>query len=1299
MKLKKLLLGSCVTAVSGGLLATILTSCGQVNIDDDLKVELDDQARFVDDVNFKDALKAALSTSSTWGTFKTAIVNELIYKWFENRASKSKDSKDKNDSFRTTLDEIKYNVDQDYKKLVDDLKAKYGSQHKWYLQNEHLSQYGGTEASYKHAKIIEQLRTKFIDNVFKFNYFTYRSGDEAAKYPQFFTNVNTYVKEDTLKNNANWERIGFYAKANPNYDVKDTSDIKQLAKHPDGDYATIQNFVFNKWYDTERPFFSSAALFKYAKPIESGGELSNIYNKDYAGEVKDPNETFPFFGGQSVSNGYTSSRGFYRWYKALEEGEFEIDGRYTDAEGNEQYNNTVSIPGEYSEDGQTVLLCSARQMIGGSNSLYVPYAVSAASLYNQMFDDSTLPKYATLNHVTQAFIKNNVGSEEPLDWDSDIILKNFFFVNEPNPLEANIQSRLDLNDVYGGLDDNDTPTDPTDDTYHCPIFRSDSSFKFFYGDEQNNGVRYITNNIQAILGKHDSALGYLNTQPWILELNEAGVHCQTIDAYNYVHGNQLGAKVALKNAVKFRLLQKLYYDTSYVSADLFSKSGSDGGKLKSYFTDNFDNIILEMAISEDVNVNIFRNIESYNQESPSVDVSFIKKVYDEQKFGPSNALEQLANYLNAIISYEENKKINAAVVTANNTIYKYRTTQIQNSKSRKGRKIFQNGLLAPLAIKYTESKKDEFNSEHYYSNVVVGVVATEQETKSCSNGTLLTSLINIEKLPFLSNIDSASPNTDAGFSPQVKSAKNANSNRFWFASSVVDKLMYSFMSNKTLANEIKQNTYEAYRTSQFPEGSDFTFENIIDDTVANQAIATTYCAPKLLTGDNNFASYAKASETDFWTTMQSSYEQKLEDSILTDGYYCDDITSFSAYLATMAYLAKNNFENFYKNIKIGDTEKAFIGYLSKYSSIDPYMADPYKAVSVEDLTKEKSEIPYDWSSNVDNIYDEFEYTGDTDVDSLGRSGRISFDQYWNVLNKDLGKGDSRVLGGFTGLQTSSNNQLDKDVGLQDAALKDFALATKGSVDFETGAEHKQNDGALFAWACNDTETAHDKYKIKGELKPVAGEGATINDASFDVLPQARKLACKIIECDTIDDLRSLSGTLATAIMGPSLFKDIDRREVPISEKDPIGDLKYKMVAHLLEDGEEGKLYSKAFQRVKNVELHNVNNKSKYSFEDGNNGYKLIMTQINKEDVLEKKLAPTWNKTTSKWELTDSPLSLDEFWFIFCKMAGDSSIQQLAIADAVKAKYGDAKLVVHDAQLYNQFDSVWIKDWKKKPIGE
>lgn len=1307
MKFKKFIVSASAIVASSGVLATVLTSCSKANIDEDLKIELNNEGKFanIEGATFQAAIKAALSRSSTWTAFKQALSDELVYKWYENRAAKDKNDTHKNTSFRSNLDEWKYQIDEDYNNTIDNLKSKYGANYKFYLQNEYLAANGGTEETYKHAKLVEKVKTKFIDDAFATILFGISKETGTAKqYSHIFTNADLSIDDRALNNPANWEKLGFYAKVDGSFnpgDKIDDADIDYLAEKPQGDYATLQDYVFNRWFITEKPFFSAASLFKYSAPnTTQEKKLTDIYNGAYATVPDSPNEAFPFFGGQDSSETYKGTLGFYKWYEALNDGKFQDGGMY-DTTAGEQYNGTITIGSQYSEDGQTLLLCSARNMIGGSEgALYIPYAISSASLYRQLMVPGA--SQAVLNSITQALLQYNVYGQSytptlPTYRDDARILSNFFYSDDTS---ADIQSYIDLYQIYGGT------IEPITGFYHCPIFKSNSGYSFLYGiTGDRSGVRYITNNVQASLGKWDEAsTEYIDQQPWILELNEAGVHAQTIDGYLYVQKATSAAakQQALMNVIKYRLMQKKCgYNDKIISSDLFES------KLKSYFTNNFADIVLELALDIYPESNIFRDIESYKTEATE-DNFFLHALIAEQKL--SVVEEQIEQYLELTILYDRSKKAYDAVNTANEKIYAYRKDQIANSKEdhEASKKIFDNGLLAPLPITYSTSYYDEFDTTHHYESVnrVVWEGTVDQISiiePSAENLGLILEVIRgestTEPFNFIAKVCETAKVDDEsfGFNPQVQDAKKVDSNRYWFQSPIVDKMMYGYMGGNTVANGIKADTYDKYEGKIFTE--DYSLLEFSEEIA--DAMASTYMAGKLLTGDKNYATYdptRTAIDNRFFTIIGDSFADWLVKRGIVDGEYCDDVVNFDLYLATVAYLYKDNFANLFNalNNKIANDEAALVGYVNKYANSYEY-AGYAESPLMKKTTAGGYEIDtnveqyfYRWAADVDNIYDQIGYSGGTHTDVTMTNARTSYDQYWHVIPHG-----AKAYAGFTGIQTAKSNQLDSASGLQDAAFKQLAKATDKSVSLN-GTLHAQNDGAFFAWA-GEKDTQGQPYSFEPVSDPSETPSPDITNESFDKLPAARKLARKIANASTVQDVKDIAKALGDAFYGDSIFKQIGYGTLSPETKNPAQEYKYKMLSELLLD--DGTKYKHCFERLVGVELHGENSQGgKYCFESGSNGYKMLVTQINKSDITERKIFPTFDATAG-WQMpNDAGLTLDEFWYIFCSIASESSIQQLAIADAVKEVYGPDKLVVYDAQLYNQFDSVWIKDWVKKPIG-
>ncbi len=1312
MKFKKLLISASIVAASSGLLATVLTSCAKEDIDEDLKIELDDSGKLFDNskigdeslIDFKTAVRQALTRSSTWDTFKEALAEEIVYKWYEDRASKDKDDKTKNQGFRTLLDEWKYKADETYNENLDSCKSKYGANYKFYFQNEYLAPNGGTEESYKHSLIMANVKADFVAKAFATSYFGIlksNSQNAGESFPHIFSDATIDINRTKLNDPTTWPKLGFYAKVNKSFAPGDGSEIDPdyLSRQPDGDYAVIQNFVFNRWFTTEKPFFSSAALFKYSNPAQSGGKLDNIYNADTGVTIPtdNPNETFPFFGGVKItSNAYTGTNAYWQWYQALVGGSFETLG-YFDAD--KTPNGSISIPKKYTEDSQTVLLCSASQMIGGDNALYVPYALASTALYNQMMLDTDEPSYKpglseVKNIITQQALEANVDLEHmPAGEDDARILKNFFYQDTAN-VPTDIKSYLDLNKVYGGLNGN---------VYHCPLFKSDSAYTYFYGDKTqtgraSSGVRYITNNVQVNLGKAGSTTGtYLNQQPWVLELNETGMHAQTIDGFNYVYSFAPAQRAeALKNFIKYRLMQKKQgYDNGIISADLLEGESS---KLKSYFEKNFADIVLEMASADvtttDAETNIFRKVDSYKEATPASDTKFLNVIATDQKLATTDEeINGFKDYLKQTTQFAINKKQYDAIVKANDTIYGYRKSQIDNSKTFVGTKKFSNGLLAPIAYGYHGNDYDAYRTTHAYN--IVNLLFDPTAAKEASVDELNQMLIDIAGLSFITTATSAAVDTDNGFSPQIKEAKKVNSNRFWYKSALVDKIMYSFMGNHTIANAIKQNSYSYYIQHAMSE-DDFPIITILQSSEFRQASASTYAKSKLLTGDKNFASYASSVSDDFFAIMDSAITKKASEACLTDGEYNDVALEQYLYYSTIAYLTKNHFTNFYTELgkKIPGDDKAFIGYLTKYDiygipSIPTYN-QPFTSVT---------ETPFNWKADIDNIFDKAGYTGGTSS-ALTTPDRVGFDQYWNVTNKKFTSAQTAptTLSGFLGLQTSSNVLCDD---LKTAVNEKLYESVNGSPILGTTADtHGYNDGALFAWAIPNKEEVVAEFAFDDITWKSPDGDKTITFEQFKQFGQAAKLASKIAGCSTIDDIKGYAKKIGDALDGYNLFDQI-ADSTQVMTDDPINGYKYLMLEELLKKTDNVYYYANAFERLVNTQIHNPGIETEYLFIDGNDAYKLMITQLNKADFEFKTLAPIQYDTAKhEWVMPEGcGITAPEFWYLLCQLATEPSIQQSAITDAVQTCYGENRLVIYDAQLYNQFDSTWIKDWTNKPMGE
>lgn len=1348
MRIKKTLLKNYSALTTLSLLTVSLSSCAKNVIDSKYRIDLNNDGfifngskknETIGDVNYSSAIKNALSRSDDWQSFKTALANELIYQWYIDRTDTNKNNR--NEDFKFDLEKYKKEVDNTYNEKIQSCKSMYGTDYDFYFKNVYLAPNGGTASSYKHKLLVDKIANEFADKVFNNSYFSLKmDNSQNILYPNIYTKAEKNVDVNKIRNPEYWDKIGFYARSANNFFVdeepKSYSDIDTdwLSKHPDGDYAMVQQYTFDKWFEIEKPFFSDAALFKYSLPKYVGnGKLSEIYNGSFAGvsisdDADSIKEEFPFFGADPEKN---STKKFKSFLDGLQNSNFNTP-YFDDNKQRINSNGTFSIDLDNTDDSQSVLLCLGRQMFGNessnqsSNALYTPYALAAGNLLQNLInctETNEIANVLTAQHVYQN-IEKYYDSADGID--NPAILANFWYTNNQgwNPLPTDdIKSYLDLDVCYG----NYTTTDGETKHFHCPIFTNSKSndFKWFYGDNTISGVQYITNAIQIndfpkVDGKTD--------QPWIMELNQSGMHVQTIDGYAYIknYGSSKQQRLeALKNVVKYRLLQKEVDSAanSCISAQMYGENGF----LKSYFKDNLADIVIGMSLSD--SYNIFRSIDSYKLEKSDQikeDSLFLYKIYslDNEKMG--NAYTELYEYLVMILSYDVIKKDYDALKDANKKIYDYRKTQIINSKEKIGesRTIGANGLLAPIVYNHNATKLSTIDYETANRIIILDI----DQSNWLNLQSLLDNKINdIRNSKFVSSATNSSikPNVAHAFSPQIKQAKNNGLNRFCFKSLIVDQLMYnSTGAVQATANEIKYNCYNWY---QKYIGNNSTFLNNNSDDVnfvdkyvleyndaAKQAFTSLYKRNKLISGTekklSNYTRNSDLSVTDYWDVLNNAFDKNINDSTSHDGKYNDDSTNLQLFKATIMYLLSPNeatynkpFDRFYEilNTRISEDDIAFVGYLTKgYANLNTQ--------PIVDLTNDNDSQNniYNFSANVDNIFDQTHMAGGDPVTKM-QAAKLSSDKYWNVVNKKWivdNEVVTKPLSGFLGIQSNWGNQLSGQ--LQTDVFNSFGNITTDSYDLS-----KKNKKYSELSNAKDASYYGCFHKFAGE-KNNNGEyynfSVTYNDTTIsqdDFMngnQQALKLAYKIANCSYFSDLKQWANNIANAYPGYSYFKeivsdtssyyvDINKLKIDMLRLLPCGN-KASEHAHTIE----------CFYRLKDVEVHTDQINSKYAYANNSNdtAFRLMLTQINKSDLIERKLTPFFDNNTKHWKFDkDCPLTEEEFWNVLFQFANETSVQDLCISNIVDNAFGSEKLIVHDARVYNEFNAAWIKNWVKKPIHE
>ncbi len=292
-RFNQILLFASALCIYPSIVLSTLSSCSKVSTTNNDLLSLEPLGKLINNFDYKDAILGALKDKEYYAKFKYALVNEIILKWYEDRADGG------NVVFTTNLKQWKQEIDDEYNELVQKKKDIYGSQYQFYLQNEVLSSNGGTEKSYKHKKLVEKVRNDFINNVWTKDYFTVsEKPDSQLKFQNIFRDIKSNFDANSLNDPNCWLDIGFYAKSNGSF-TPDNANSKYLASNLDGDYATIQQYVFDRWYATEKPFFVVEANFDYSLPPKTTNNgysgLSTIYNFTELNDNVGPSEIFPCF--------------------------------------------------------------------------------------------------------------------------------------------------------------------------------------------------------------------------------------------------------------------------------------------------------------------------------------------------------------------------------------------------------------------------------------------------------------------------------------------------------------------------------------------------------------------------------------------------------------------------------------------------------------------------------------------------------------------------------------------------------------------------------------------------------------------------------------------------------------------------------------------------------------------------------------------------------------------------------------------------------------------------------------------
>ncbi|WP_391591662.1 DUF3713 family protein [[Mycoplasma] cavipharyngis] len=483
------------------------------------------------DYKLKDATKDFIATVTGNKVFVKSFNDLLIYNFYNslvflNQADSQASFVANNllNQFNTVVNEVNSEWDKT-EKLIENSKDPEKIVES---RQTSLDAFGGNLIRYKKFKAIEKLRTNFINSLLSTNYLNYDGND--------------FVDNTQLSQSQNWSKLKF----------KNDKLTDSVAKV----FANFQDFLFNDWFEYERPVPVVTVSWKYAAAdlkLNSGASiLESIYDKDQLSQkgITLPNAAnynFPAF--DNVSNNANNTATKFK--------NFATNLKTNTCNGviPENVRNFSDTPEE------TYKIISLTNLGSQSNTSQRNAAILQVYNYN-------------------TGLANLVNALESDKIDSDNLLKNFLSSSKQNMQMMHTQAHNNQNNKSISIAGN-------------VLFKQDTSTNSSNSNIKYHEVNEVKDLVQ-IIEKNTSGGSQMNHECWILYKDINGAHALTIDGIKNIKTDaEFIKQLILFNSMQFKNNSAIDSIKKY---DLFST-------LKTYLQNNFDAIMLRYLIKNFTDTN------------------------------------------------------------------------------------------------------------------------------------------------------------------------------------------------------------------------------------------------------------------------------------------------------------------------------------------------------------------------------------------------------------------------------------------------------------------------------------------------------------------------------------------------------------------------------------------------------------------------------------------------------------------------------------------------------------------------
>ncbi|MGL4616972.1 MAG: DUF3713 domain-containing protein [Mycoplasmoidaceae bacterium] len=662
-----------LTSISIGLLsivsstALLLVSCSASG-EDDNRIEKGDGDLFADNgktgsdnisVTLQEVAKDSLFNESSMKKNIEGRIGDIFYKAIEEIAKE-------NAIFARDLRNKNKEIDENLKQIEEQLQKSNSSKWEQELQDRHLDPNGGTRESYIAIQKNTWALTYLTDKIFEKSLVVVKNGDTTIKTPQLSDLMNAL-------NTNGWS-----------FEWEGESKLENKI------YAPIQEFVFKKWLEYEKPMIINMSLWKYGSPQ---GGINTIYNSNIEPEETPPegeeqialstrnsdlngNYSFPYFSKSADNETFSSIEKFNNFIN---------DARRTNnyilptIAGVTNNSGLIDIPQNHTEDSSTYILAKASNIY---DTLFPEFAMASLSLYYNKFQTSGnefLSSSNTRNLNNDITVLDDITKQ----FISNVPFTNTNHVKIPAEMVDKIINQFgDLTSLRGR------------DLYSSDAFRIADSF--------------LSN--------------------FMLLRNQAGVHAIAIDGYKHIESitdvkkanEEYGNVIIYRHLLNERNLTNLAGNNN-ISISLQSE-------LKTYFNDNKEFILKEL-FSDSSNKTL---VEEYFKENYITTGSQHSK---EFYIAISDYLFNIKNYdqnINVQNKFRSTKEVYSANFSANSKNNGLAAPWIYNQNSSTGFYNITNLYKPTKNIYGSNSYREEYleKMNSYITDLAITPLAsTEQNFK------------------------------------------------------------------------------------------------------------------------------------------------------------------------------------------------------------------------------------------------------------------------------------------------------------------------------------------------------------------------------------------------------------------------------------------------------------------------------------------------------------------------------------------------------------------------------------------